>query len=106
MIKVSVLTEGNRYKGIRVSGHAYSGEPGFDLVCAGVSTVMIGSLNAFSELDDDVNLKMNDSPLVAIDINQVNDSNQLMFKFMLLQLKTIEETYPNYINIHEKEVSS
>ncbi|WZT99993.1 ribosomal-processing cysteine protease Prp [Erysipelothrix sp. D19-032] len=34
MIKVSVLTKDNQFQSMEVSGHAGSGEPGFDLVCA------------------------------------------------------------------------
>ncbi len=50
MIQIDVLTQDSKILKIEVSGHAYSGEPGFDLVCAGVSSIAVGALNALPML--------------------------------------------------------
>ncbi|CAM4189765.1 ribosomal-processing cysteine protease Prp [Erysipelothrix aquatica] len=106
MIKVSVLTKDNQFQSMEVSGHAGSGEPGFDLVCAGVSSIMTGALNGFDTLDNTVDLTMTQEPLVKIEILNQSDLNQKLFEFVLIQLKTIEFAHPEYIEINEKEVIS
>ena len=39
MIKVEVTKKNDHYSGAKITGHAYSDEPGKDLVCAAVSTL-------------------------------------------------------------------
>ncbi|QIK70096.1 ribosomal-processing cysteine protease Prp [Erysipelothrix sp. HDW6C] len=106
MIKVSITKKGDSYQKMRVTGHSGSGEPGFDLVCAGVSSVMTGALNGFDTLDEDSKLVLTQEPLVEIEIIQSNEINQKLFEFVLIQLKTIEAAHANYIKIDEKEVIS
>ena len=45
MIKVTVKKKDNYIVDLKISGHANSDEYGKDLVCAGVSTASIGTLN-------------------------------------------------------------
>lgn len=105
MIQVKVSLENGEYKSMRVTGHAGSGDPGFDLVCAGVSSIMTGALNGFDQLDNSVKLNLTQEPLVSIDIIQSNELNQKLFEFVLIQLKTIETSYQEFIEINEKEVA-
>lgn len=105
MIQVKVSLENGKYKSMHVTGHAGSGDPGFDLVCAGVSSIMTGALNGFDQLDKSVKLNLTQEPLVSIDIIQTNDLNQKLFEFVLIQLKTIETSYQEFIEINEKEVA-
>ncbi|MDE8032619.1 ribosomal-processing cysteine protease Prp [Erysipelothrix rhusiopathiae] len=106
MIHVSVLISKGFYKKMTVTGHAGSGDHGFDLVCAGVSSIMVGALNGFDSLTDSVELIMTQEPLIEIEIKHSNELNQKIFEFVLLQLKTIEQTQSKYIEINEKEVTS
>ncbi len=106
MIQVEIVKNNGVYQSIQVSGHAYSGEPGFDLVCAGVSSIMTGALNAFDEMDDSVNLTLTKEPLIQIDIQTPSELNQKLIEFVHIQLKTVEYAYAQNIEIHEKEVTS
>ena len=45
MIRVKVTYQKEIVTSLTVSGHANSGEYGKDLVCAGVSAVVVGGLN-------------------------------------------------------------
>lgn len=105
MIHVTVSLENGQYKSMKVTGHAGSGDPGFDLVCAGVSSIMTGALNGFNQLDSSVALQLTQEPLVSIDIIQSNELNQKLFEFVLIQLKTVETSYKEFIEINEKEVA-
>ena len=53
MISISILKHNGIIEEMNVSGHAEYADKGKDLVCAGVSTIMIGSLNALDLLAKD-----------------------------------------------------
>ena len=102
MIYVTVKEKKQNIKELKIEGHAEYGENGKDLVCAGVSSIGVGLLNALDEKQKDVELNMDDA-LIKIKVNNMNDSEiQLMLYVAITQLKTINERYPNYIRI-EKE---
>lgn len=50
MIKVRISCTGDDIRSIDVSGHALFDQYGKDVVCAGVSSVVIGALNALDIL--------------------------------------------------------
>lgn len=105
MIKVEVLKNKDQITKLEISGHAYSGEPGYDLVCAGVSSIGVGALNGFDQLSEDCTLELTEEPYIKIECKQANKDNQLLMNFLLTQLKTIEEVHGDYIKITEKEES-
>ena len=51
MIKVDIAYKGKGIESILIKGHANCGDYGKDLVCAGVSAVSVGALNALEEVD-------------------------------------------------------
>ena len=102
MVKVEIIRNHNLISSIKVWDHAGSGNHGFDLVCAGVSAIMIGALNAFDEMDLPVELSMDPSPLIQIQWLKPHDK-QIMMDIIYIQLKTIENQYKQFIKIREKE---
>lgn len=103
MIQVNVIKKGNEYYQITVSGHAFSNDPGFDLVCAGVSSIATGALNGFDALDKSASLSLTDEPFIGITCNQINEKNQLLMAFLHYQLKTIEAAHKEHLKITVKE---
>lgn len=103
MINVDVYQNNQEIQKLEISGHAYSGEPGFDLICAGVSSIAVGALNGLHELTKDCDLELTDEPRITITCERENSDNQLLLKFVLIQLETIEEEYAEYIKINVKE---
>ncbi len=103
MIKIKINLTENRYSSLEVSGHSNYDEKGKDIVCAGVSSVVVGGLNALTyENKKKVSIKMNDG-YVKVDILDLNDDKlQLIMNVIIIQLKSIEESYKKYIKIEEK----
>ncbi len=102
MIHVRVTGNRGSVKSVRISGHAYAGDPGKDLICAAVSSIGTGTMNALDEMvPDTCELKLNEN----IEIRVIQDSRdvQLILNAMLIQLKTIAEEYPKYLEIDRKE---
>ena len=87
-----------------ISGHAYSGEPGHDLVCAAVSAIVFGSLNAFDAYRSNVTSDVLRDGYVHCVFNAQDETLIIMFDMMMTQLSSIQLAHPNYIKITNKEV--
>ncbi len=100
MIKVLFQTAVDTIN-VRVSGHAKSAPHGEDLVCASVSSITLGTLNALEHLDAfDIVTK---EGLVEITTKHpISHHDSIVLHTMLRQLETIAETYPQYIKITKK----
>ncbi|MDQ0219363.1 ribosomal-processing cysteine protease Prp [Peribacillus cavernae] len=107
MIKVIIdYAPQERIVSFTISGHADFAEKGSDLVCAGVSAISFGAVNAMMSLTD-----------AALEIEQGGDGGylrcaipedisaeaqekvQLLLAGMLISLQTIELDYGKYIKI-------
>ena len=103
MIKIKINKSNNKYSSLEVSGHSNYDEHGKDIVCAGVSAVVVGGLNALTnENKKKVSCKMSDG-YVNVDVLDIeNERLQLIMGVIIIQLRTIEESYKKYVKISEK----
>ena len=101
MIKAIYEVKDNRYLSLDVSGHAEYDESGKDLVCASVSSIVFGFMNAIDALNEDVEIKQLTN---QITITSHSDSNiiQDYLELTMTQLKTIEESYGDFIKVERK----
>lgn len=89
-----------------VSGHAEFDEPGKDIVCAGVSAVTVGAVNAVEKLTGLVpKAEMRDGWLRAEAPedggSQRESQAQLLLESMIVSLETIADAYGAYVQIQE-----
>lgn len=104
MIKVLISSRNHQIEQVIIKGHALSNEHGKDLVCAGVSSISVGALNAIEELaNQSCELKM-EHGFVSIKVIQNSETLQIILQTLLIQLKTIEFNYSKYIKIKKQEV--
>lgn len=103
MIKIKINKSNNKYSSLEVSGHSNYDEHGKDIVCAGVSAVVVGGLNALTnENKKKVSCKMSDG-YVNVDVLDLNDDKlQLIMDVIVIQLRSIEESYKKYVKIYEE----
>lgn len=102
MIQVVVYQKESGITKISVSGHAYYNEPGKDLVCASVSSIMTGLLNSFVELGiQGYNYVLQDNPaFIEVETKSPTERGNTILHVGLIQLRTIHEVYPQYIQIN------
>ncbi len=101
MIKVAVELDQGRITYLKVKGHAEYDEYGKDLVCAGVSSIMFGLMNAIDMTKEDAVIK-DDGNQIEI-INNADDLKiDAYLELAVIQLKTIEESYSQYLMIDER----
>lgn len=110
MIRVKIQREMNsRILAFRVSGHAEYDQSGKDIVCAGVSAIAVGTVNALEALlNIHVESSMNKG-LLSVRIPHISDETleektQLLLESMVVMLKTIEQSYGKYISIDNKKL--
>lgn len=100
MTSVIIIRNNNFISNIEIKGHALSAQYGSDTVCAGISTVVFGFCNALAELtsynEDQINFK--EELIVIPNISNYKEI-QLICEVLIVQLKTIEQSYPKYIEI-------
>ena len=108
MIRVSVERKNDALNSIELSGHADSGPYGYDLVCAAVSGVSLGAVNAVMELSN-VDLMVEQGGeggylkvTIPSDVPSEDLAKaQLLLEGMLVSLKSIEAEYGEHIRIDE-----
>ena len=101
MIRVIYSTKDDHYVLLDVKGHANSDEYGKDLICASVSSIMFGFMNAIDSSRQDVEVKELNNHIEIIN-NSKSELIDNYFELVLIQLKTIEESYGEFIRVERK----
>ena len=86
-----------------VSGHSNYDVHGKDIVCAGVSAIVTGGINALGlENKKAISYEVKDG-YVNLDVLDTENNNiQLIMDVIVVQLKTIEESYKKNVKIYEE----
>ena len=90
--------------GFRVDGHADYDTSGKDIVCAGVSAITVGIVNAAEKVVGiQLPTEIEEGKLHVVIPNQgpmeQQRSLQLLLESMVVMLQSIEETYGQYIRL-------
>ena len=105
MTKVSIVYKGKGLSFLTVSGHAGTNVAGKDLVCAAVSAITFGALNAIEDIDTDFDYEIdNDEPRIELrPKGAISDHDETVIETLIIQLKTLEASYPEAITIKERK---
>lgn len=82
--------------GLTAVGHALFAPKGKDIVCAGISAIIIGGLNAFNDNDIKVELQ---SGLCDLTIYKLNEENKTILWLISKQLHSLCNDYTKNITI-------
>ncbi|MFC6331569.1 ribosomal-processing cysteine protease Prp [Paenibacillus septentrionalis] len=99
--------ESNRIVSFAVEGHANYAKHGKDIVCAGVSAVSVGTVNAIEALAGvELPVKMKNgwlsSPIPRIADKNAEDKVQLLLESMIVSLDTIAQSYGDHVVVHDQ----
>lgn len=95
MIKVNLIEKNGVISSLEVTGHADYAEHGQDLVCAAVSAIVTGGFNAFN--DNDFLTCSLEEGYARVEV--ISQRGLDILDTIIVQLKTIAISYPNYIKI-------
>jgi len=109
MITITIhRTKSESIQSFEISGHAFFANRGQDIVCAGVSAVSVGAINAVHALTGVTPMiEQGDGFLRCIVPENLpehtNEKVQLLLEGMIVSLQTIEEEYGKHIQITFKK---
>ncbi len=101
MIRVRYEVKDDSYRMLECKGHAEYGDKGKDLICASASSIMFGLMNALDELNEDVEIIQTDNSIRIMN-RSVSETVENYIELAIIQLKTIEESYGNFIKVERK----
>ena len=99
MIKVNVI--GNDDK-IEILGHAMYDDFGKDIVCAGVSSIVITTINAILSFDNEYITYKSLKDKFVIEVKEHNEIVDNLLVNMICMLQDIERDYPKNIKIRKE----
>ncbi|MGV3244135.1 ribosomal-processing cysteine protease Prp [Staphylococcus sp. 11261D007BR] len=106
MINVEIsLNDEGQVTDVIMTGHADYSEHGQDIVCAGASAVLFGSVNAIMGLTSekpDIDYEDDGGYFHVRTVDASNEQAQLILQAMIVSLQTIEEEYSEYIKLNLK----
>ena len=99
MIKVNVIGKNDK---IEILGHAMYDNFGKDIVCAGVSSIVITTVNAILTFDSNyIKYEIKDDYFL-VEVIKHNDIVDKLIINMINMLEQIEEDYPKNIKIRKE----
>ena len=115
MINISFYRDTHKHiKQVLMTGHAGYADPGYDIVCAAVSSQVISVENSLVQLlnievETEVNEIEGGYKKVTLPSNlskSVTHDAQLLLQHLHFAFEVLAESYPEFINIYEKEFIS
>ena len=108
MITVTILKNQDIYKGFDCNGYAAYADSGQDIVCAGVSALVINTINAIENLTDNaVDAESNEETgeIIFRFLTAPNEAGKLLMDALVLGLEGIQDNYGSrYMLLNIKEV--
>lgn len=101
MIKICIETDGYKFIGYNIFGHANFAPKGKDIVCSAVSSITQTTLLGLNEiLKKDINFEQDISlGILKVMINNPDRDSDLIMKTMTLALERLEKIYPKNISV-------
>ena len=107
MTNISVYKANDTYRGIRIEGHAGYAEAGYDIVCAGISVLVINFINSVDSFTKDKFILNQDEERGLIEFkfeNRPSKEALLLFKSLVMGLEDLEKENKDFISLDYKEV--
>lgn len=89
----------------KIKGHAGYAPSGRDIVCAAVSALVIGTINGVQVLTDAALDVVVSNGITKADIKSSTSSSNVLLRSMVLTLESIQEEYPNNLELTVLESS-
>ena len=103
MVKVEIQYKGKGLAHIHIKGHANTAPYGQDLVCAAVSAITFGAMNAIENIDEDFEYEIEEGDVKLMTKGAISEHDETVLETLILELKTIQASYPEAISIKERK---
>ena len=101
MINIKANRKDGKIVYLSVKGHADYKEEGKDIVCAAISSISVGGINALKNPEDFI-LKVEKGNVEISVKGEASEHDYQVLDTMLIQMKSVEETSSKYVKVVEK----
>lgn len=101
MVHIEAIRKDGKIIYLSVKGHANYEDEGKDIVCASISAVTVGGINALNQ-PKCFALKVEKGDVEIKQINEATKHDYDVLETILIQLKSIQESYSKYVKVIEK----
>ncbi len=100
------LNKQGKYLGFQTQGHAGYADAGEDIVCAGISALVLNTINSIEAFSEDRMVVEEDEKagMIKFKVYHTSDETQLLIKSLHLGLSKMQENYDRFIRVSIKEV--
>jgi uncharacterized protein YsxB (DUF464 family) len=98
MIRITAAEKDGKICDLRITGHAGSDVYGKDLICAAVSAIGFGLLNAVDQLVPGSKCQVTDN-CISIHISRPDSLSEPVMRTGLIQLLTVAETEKQFVKV-------
>ena len=104
MVRVHVKRHQGIIQEVEIKNDAGYADAGQDLVCAGVSSIAVGMMNALDEMVPEACDFVLKEAYIKIETILPDATAGILLQGMYYQLSTMQESYADYITINDQEV--
>lgn len=107
MFEITIFKKQTEYCGFRCEGHSGYATAGEDVVCAGVSALVINTINSMEALtEESFSLEEDEEkPLIALKFDNVPGKEAaLLMDSLVLGIEGIQKQYQQFVKLTFKEV--
>ncbi len=102
MIKATFVYSKTGLKGFTVKGHANSAPYGEDLVCAAISAIVIGGLNAYQDGESMYEAKVEEGNVSLVVKGKQSVHDQIVTETIISQIKDVADSYKKFVTLERK----
>ena len=104
MTKAKFFYENNLFSKLEISGHSGYAEFGSDIVCSGISSAVLTSINLIDKYTKNYQLEQDDKKgYLCFKIYELNNHINLIIENLIEILEQIESSYPKNLKITIKK---
>jgi uncharacterized protein YsxB (DUF464 family) len=107
MIKITIYKDSDKYRGFSCLGHAEYADRGEDIICAGVSALVINTINSIEALTDDffeVDSNEEQGLIECRFVSEISSETVLLMNSLVLGLERTLDDYKDYLELKFEEV--
>lgn len=103
MIYIKIQEANDLLVGMSFEGHAFSAEYGKDVVCAAISSIAFGTINALAEIIGQVNFQKKDNKIDII-ISEPSEKADLILRTAYIQCETVRQKNQKFVKIKKEKI--
>jgi len=103
MVKVTLHYHGSSFAEMTADGHAHSGEEGHDLVCAAISSIIFGGLNALADGDHNYEAEADKKGHIRLrSLKTPSPHDAIVLETIAKQIESLASSHPENVKLERK----